>query len=511
MIINKKVKRNAFFLCSLTGLLLAFLILVSCGKNEDSGTQTLEFKINSEVDEYGVPYYKVGGNGGDIYFSFTTNKSWYYKTELNSGVNFDVSQYSGEPGTINTTIKVNKNSNNTISIARISLYSTDGILLTEIKIEQNPYAIIKVEKQNVTIEQLGGQESINVKSNVPYELIIPVEYADWLSATTNNNDIVITCTGNNELTDRKGIIIIKAEDTSQEIEVTQKGGIYLNSQIVMLGSTYESVSSGSFWGDGVSGTMYILPPISGEYELEIITNSVFELELEENEWLTNWQLKKKTDNSYFYNFKIKAQDSDADGDRDALLTIKYSNGDISHGIKIEQRDWGINVIVSNNQSLSQKLRDEIMEGYKLKSLTIDGGNIDCNYLNTKLQTVKDIVIKNVENIPDYFCYDIKTLKRLELINVKKIGTAAFDFCSSLAAIYLPSSVEYIGNYAFYKTASNRNVYAKMTYPCKTGGKNSWGVGEWEGTLWVPLGSLDYYKSDDNWVKAFSKVKESSGL
>ena len=224
------MKKSLSILSLLFGLFVCVTLFSACGKNEDSGTKPLEFKINSEVNEDGVPYYKVGGNGGDIYFSFTTNTSWYYKTELNSGVNFDMSQYSGEPGTINTTIKVNKNSHSgSISIARIALYSTDGILLTEIKIEQNPYAIIKVEKEIVTFDHFGGQTSVNVKSSVPYELIVPDDYANWLSVTENDftNDIIITCTENKELTDRKGKIIIKvkAEDTSQEIEVIQKGSI----------------------------------------------------------------------------------------------------------------------------------------------------------------------------------------------------------------------------------------------------------------------------------------------
>ncbi len=506
------MKKTISFLSLLFGLFVCLTVFSACGKNEDSGTQALEFKINSEVDEYGVPYYKVGGNGGDINFSFTTNKPWYYKTELNSGIDFEISQYSGEQGTNNTTIRVKKNSYNGTSIATISLYSTDGILLTEIKIEQNPEAIIKIEKQNVTIEQLGGKASINVESNVPYELIIPDDYAGWLSATTNNNNIDITCTDNNELTDRKGIIIIKADDTSQEIEVIQKGGIYLNSQIVMLGSTNESISSSGVFGrdDGVSGTMYILPPASGEYALEITTNLDFELKLEDNIWLTNLQLNKKNDNSYSYNFNIKAQDSEADGSRNVLLTIKYSNGDMSHGILIEQRDWWVTVDVNKDESLSEKL-DEIEDGYKLKSLHVNGGILDCDYLDQSLGTVQEIVIKDVETIPDHFCDGIDLLKTLTLENVKKIGTSAFSHCSSLATIYLPSSLEYIGNYAFYKTNESRTVYAYMSRPCKLGGKESWGRGDWNGTLYVPLGSLNYYKSEDDWYMAFARVKESSNM
>ena len=115
-----------------------------------------------------------------------------------------MSQYSGEPGKINTTIKVNKNSCNVMSIARISLYSDDGILLTEIKIDQDPYAIIKVEKEKVTIDKFGSQTSINLKINVlPYELIVPDDYASWLSVTENNftNDIIITCTEKIDLND----------------------------------------------------------------------------------------------------------------------------------------------------------------------------------------------------------------------------------------------------------------------------------------------------------------------
>jgi len=503
------MKRKASFLCPLNLLLLFLLIFVSCSKNGDSESPTLEFKINSEVNEYGAPYYKVGGNGGNLNFSFTTNTSWYFQINSYDGINLDISQLNGKQGTNNITIRVDKNSSSTVKkIATITLYTIEDKWLAQITIEQNPYPIMEVEKQNIIIEQLDGQASINVKSNVDYELVVPNECANWLSATKENNKVNIICTD----TDRKGIIIIKADDISQEIEVIQKGGIYLNSQIVMLGSTNESISSSGVFvrDDGVSGTIYKLPPTSGEYALEITTNLDFELKLEDNIWLTNLQLNKKNDNSYSYNFNIKAQDSEADGSRKVLFTIKYSNGDMSHSIMIEQRDWWVTVYVNKDKSLSKKL-DEIEDGYKLKSLHINGGILDCNYLDQSLKTVQEIVIKDVETIPDYFCYSITSLKTLNLENVKKIGTAAFDFCTSLATIYLPSSLEYIGDYAFYKTNESRTVYAYMSRPCRLGGKNSWGRGDWNGTLYVPLGSLNYYKSENDWYMAFARVKESSNI
>ena len=112
---------------------------------------------------------------------------------------------------------------------------------------------------------------------------------------------------------------------------------------------------------------------------------------------------------------------------------------------------------------------------------------------------------------EYSLAKVQSLKTLNLENVKQIGTAAFDLCTSLATIYLPSSLEYIGNYAFYKTNESRTVYAYMSRPCKLGGKKSWGRGDWNGTLYVPLGSLNYYKSEDDWYMAFARVKESSNM
>ena len=166
--------------------------------------------------------------------------------------------------------------------------------------------------------------------------------------------------------------------------------------------------------------------------------------------------------------------------------------------------------MNRGESLSQKL-DEIKDGYKLKSLHINGGILDCDHNKPSLNTVREILITDVETIPDYFCYGIKTLEKLTLTNVKKIGTAAFDYCTSLSSIYLPSSLDYIGNYAFYKTNKNRIVYAYMSRPCELGGKYSWEKGEWYGTLYVPLGSLNYYKANDDWRMAFAKIKESSNM
>lgn len=492
--------------CKICLITLTCLGIFSCSKNNEESIIP-EVKFNSVVDGHGEPYYKVSGLGGEINISFTTNTSWFLAVDSYGGMTFDITQDSGNKGANNVVVKVWENSSrDSKKRASLSLFSDDNTYLGKITIEQNPFPNMLLSENNVTINQINGQATIYVTSNVDYEIVIPDEYKNWISTARNESQIDIICTDNEGLSDRKGKVLIKSEDLTKEIEVTQKGGVFIVTQVEPIGSMDDTVDIFTAYGDGI---VYSLPPASSEYELKIRTNIDFELSLEKNDWLYDLNLKEKNNNQYAYSFKSLANNSEENSSRDALIMIKYSNGD-KYNIQMSQRDWGVTVYVNNGESLSQKL-DEIKDGYKLKSLYIDGGILDCDYLKQSLNTVQEITIKDVETIPDYFCYDIKSLEKLTLTNVKKIGTAAFDYCTSLATIYLPSSLEYIGNYAFYKTNSSRTVYANMKRPCSLGGKESWERGEWYGTLYVPLGSLNSYKADDDWRMAFATIKESSNM
>lgn len=486
-------------------IFLTCLGIFSCSKDNEEIIP--EVKFNSVVGGNSEPYYKVSGLGGEINISFTTNTSWYLAVDSYGGIAFDISQDAGNKGANNIVVKVWENSSkDSKKIASLSLYSENNTYLGKITIEQNPYPQMQLSNNEVTINQLNGQASIYVTSNVDYEIVIPDEYKNWISTARNDSQIDIICTDNEELSDRKGKVLIKSEDLTKEIEVTQKGGVFIVTQVEPIGSMDDAVDIFTTYGDGI---VYSLPPTSSEYELKIRANIDFELSMEKNAWLLELNLKEKKNNQYTYSFKTLANNSEENSSRDALIVIKYSNGD-KYKIEMSQRDWGVTVYVNNGESLSQKL-DEIKDGYKLKTLHINGGILDCNYTNQSLNTVKKIAIENVETIPDYFCYSISSLEIITLTNVKKIGTAAFDGCTSLATIYLPSTLEYIGNYAFYQTNNNRTVYAKMQRPCSLGGKNSWERGEWYGTLYVPLGSLNSYKGNDDWRMAFASIKESSNM
>ena len=490
--------------CKICLIILTCLGIFSCSKNNEESIIP-EVKFNSVVDGHGEPYYKVSGIGGEINISFTTNTSWYLAVDSYGGMEFDIYQDSGNKGANNVVIKVwGNSSNDSKKRASLSLYSDDNTYLGKITIEQNPYPQMLLSDDIVTINQINGQATIYVTSNVDYEIVIPDEYKNWISTARNDSQIDIICTDNEGQSDRKGKVLIKSEDLTKEIEVTQKGGVFIVTQVEPIGSMDDTVDI--IYGVGI---IYSLPPASGEYELKIRTNIDFELSLEKNDWLLELNLKEKNNNQYTYSFKTLANNSEKNSSRDALIIIKYSNGDKCK-IRMSQRDWGVTVYVNNGERLSQKLA-KIKDGYKLKSLHINGGILDCNYLNESLNTVQEIEINNVETIPDYFCYDIMSLEKLTLTNVKKIGTAAFDYCTSLATIYLPSSLEYIGNYAFNKTNNNRTVYANMKRPCSLGGKQTWGRGEWYGTLYVPLGSLNSYKADNDWAMAFATIKESSNM
>lgn len=101
------------------------------------------------------------------------------------------------------------------------------------------------------------------------------------------------------------------------------------------------------------------------------------------------------------------------------------------------------------------------------------------------------------NIPEKFIQDGI------LYTVKSIGSNAFDACSSLTSVTIPSSVTSIENDAFYNCDSLSEIYSNMKDPCAC---PSDVVGS--PTLYVPAGTADKYIAQgwDEWASEIVEVE-----
>ncbi len=90
--------------------------------------------------------------------------------------------------------------------------------------------------------------------------------------------------------------------------------------------------------------------------------------------------------------------------------------------------------------------------------------------------------------------------------VTGFGERAFQNCSSLTSITIPSSVTYFGLFIFLGCNGITTVISKMENPCPISSFSFSNNTFYDGTLYVPKGTIDKYKSTDYWNK-FAFIEE----
>ncbi len=131
-----------------------------------------------------------------------------------------------------------------------------------------------------------------------------------------------------------------------------------------------------------------------------------------------------------------------------------------------------------------------------------------NYGNFSYCVFREITIpENVKYIGSSSFFGCNKLKDIELSeNIECIEKYAFAACDSLESLVIGSGVKKIGNYAF---ASNiLHVTSKITNPlqCIIEGGLFSTMTYLDGTLYVPKGLIDVYRSVDEWKK-FVTIEE----
>lgn len=143
--------------------------------------------------------------------------------------------------------------------------------------------------------------------------------------------------------------------------------------------------------------------------------------------------------------------------------------------------------------------------YKIDEYTVTTIGINAFYDCKNLTSV--VIPNTVTYIPGGAFMYCSSLASVVIPNsVGSIGGGAFAGCSSLSSVVIPSSVWSIGGGAFASCSSLKKVIIMSVTPpmCDDSGA-FWGVNMHECTLYVPEGSINAYKSAQQW-NAFYNIE-----
>ena len=129
-----------------------------------------------------------------------------------------------------------------------------------------------------------------------------------------------------------------------------------------------------------------------------------------------------------------------------------------------------------------------------------------NHLYVKGQEVNEAVIPDgVTNIGDFAFLNCTGMTSVSIpSSVTSIGKYTFRNCTGLQSITIPGRVISIGDYAFSGCSRLETVICKAVNVPDIGVSAFYNVSQYTGTLYVPAGSVDAYKSTGQW-QDFGKI------
>lgn len=155
--------------------------------------------------------------------------------------------------------KVAKNSSTDPRGGKIEFKDNEGNVAQTVTVFQKGVPHVILDQDAILLEKEGGDAVVNVETNVAYQVVIPEEAAEWLSATQNEDGTQITfhLAENTDASSRYAKVTVKGDEgaASATLTVTQRGSdqmlvfVHSNKTLTIPAISGTDVSGSINWGD----------------------------------------------------------------------------------------------------------------------------------------------------------------------------------------------------------------------------------------------------------------------
>ena len=270
----------------------------------------LVFEAQREEKTFQIDCYALDRRGNTVEYGWTlTGGDEWCRTDVTEGsgwntyVTVTADSYMGfEDRNANLTIKAGDKS----FVLTVTQKHGDAIVLSK-------------DKFDVPVE--GGEVTVQVKSNIQYDVYIPYQFRDWIeqspaSKAVTEKNFTFTISENEDYDKRDGYIVFKGNSLRDTVYIYQAQ----KNELVLSQSTYNLQSTG------------------GEIVVELKTNIDYEVTILDNaaSWISRAETKAIREDRL--DFRIAANEGSEK--RTARIAIKDKNSTLSDTVHVNQAPKG---------------------------------------------------------------------------------------------------------------------------------------------------------------------------
>lgn len=319
------------------------VITVKAGDKTETFTVTQKYAEALLVtkNKFDIPQ-----EGGDFTIEIQSNISYEIQIDSDSQSWISEAPKSKALTTYTHTFSVESNPNTTKRDGSIEIIGSNGKTET-VNIYQAQKDELVLSKSEETVPAKGGEVRVQLRSNVDYEVIMP-ENTDWVEQIQSDkaDELIFNVKPNDMTEDREAVITVKDKnsDLSQTFTIKQIVG-----SIILEESYYEVDAKGC------------------TIEVNLSTDIDFEVIIPENiDWVTRVETKSLEKRTFNLNVLPNSQTEE----REAEITVKDVNSDVSQTLTIKQKVGQI--IVEQNEFEVQFKGETITIPYR--------SDIECNVI-----------------------------------------------------------------------------------------------------------------------------------